>query len=502
MIYGRSDRGASQNKHTRNNNRIIYEIMKTKHLIIAAAMAFVGLSASATAPATCCAAKAAPKYVFLFIGDGMGMGPVMSTLAYQRMAHPTDTLVMSTFPVVSWCQTYSASSPVTDSAAAGTALSTGTKTKNTMLGMGPDTVAVTSIARQFKDKGWGVGIITTVAPDDATPGAFYTHVPNRNMFYQIDCDAAASGYDFIAGAGLRGLKDKDGKPTDVLERFAAAGVSVVHGLDTMPEATPGTRVLLLSPEGVGEDNNVGYTIDSVPEALKLPEMTRVGLTYVQRTAAEPGRPFFMMIEGGNIDHALHGNDGGAAIKEIINFDQAIRVAYDFYLQHPDETLIVITADHDTGGMTLGNNVLHYDAKPQLIDSQRVSKEEFSAYCKGILKSRRIYRWDDMKEYLTDKLGLFTIVPVSAEQEKTLRDKFEACFTQRNSADEKTLYASFNAFAVDVFRHLNGQTGFGFTTTSHTGNPVPVFAVGVGACRFKSLNNNKNIPEIIRTLTGL
>lgn len=476
--------------------------MKTKHLIIAAAMAFIGLSASATASASCCGAQAAPKYVFLFIGDGMGMGPVMSTLAYQCMVHPTDTLLMSTFPVVSWCQTYSASSPVTDSAAAGTALSAGVKTKNGMLGMSPDTVAVISVARQLKDKGWGVGIITSVAPDDATPGAFYTHVPHRSMYYQIDCDAAACGYDFIAGAGLRGLKDKEGKATDVLDRFAAAGVTIARGLEALPAATPGSRVLLLSPENVGETNNVSYTIDSVAGALNLPAMTGAGLEYVQGTAAQPGRPFFMMVEGGNIDHALHGNDGGAAIKEIINFDQAIRVAYDFYLQHPDETLIVITADHDTGGMTLGNSVLHYDAKPGYIDSQRVSKEEFSAYCKGILKSRRIFLWDDMKEYLTDNLGLFTVVPVSAEQEQALRDKFEACFTQRNSADQETLYASFNSFAVDVFRHLNGQTGFGFTTTSHTGNPVPVFAVGVGACRFKALNNNKDIPEIIRSLTGI
>ena len=476
--------------------------MKTRHLIIAAALAATSLGAYAAAPAQCCAAKAAPKYVFYFIGDGMGMGPVMSTMTYLRMAHPSDTLLMTTFPVVSWCQTYSASSPVTDSAAAGTALSTGTKTKNGMLGMGPDTVAVTSVARQFKDAGWGVGIVTTVAPDDATPGAFYAHVPKRSMYYQVDCDAAASGYDFIAGAGLRGLKDKEGKATDVLARFASAGVAIARGVEAIPKATPGSRVLLLSPEGFGEDNNVGYTIDSVPAAMKLPAMTRACLDYVQDTAAEPGRPFFMMVEGGNIDHALHGNDGGAAIKEILNFNEAIRVAYDFYLQHPDETLIVITADHDTGGMSLGNSVLSYDAKPGYIDGQRVSKEEFSAYCKAILRSRRIYRWEDMREYLEDALGLFKNVPVTEEQEQALKEKFEACFTQRNSADQKTLYASFNSFAVDVFRHFNGQAGFGFTTTSHTGNPVPVFAIGVGACRFKSLNNNKDIPEIIRSLTGL
>lgn len=475
--------------------------MKIKHVLLMATFAAMG-SVGVGAQTVEAVGTNSPKYIFYFIGDGIGMGPVMSTMTYQRMVHPEQSLTMTSFPVVSWCQTYSSSSPVTDSAAAGTALSTGVKTKNTMLGMGPDTVAVTSVARQLKDMGWGVGVVTTVAPDDATPGAFYTHVPNRGMFYQIDCDAAASGYDFIAGGGLRGLKDKQGNATDVLERFAAAGVTIARGIDAVPAAAPGSRVLLLSPEGIGEANNVGYTIDSIAGALTLPAITRACLDYVQGTAATPGRPFFMMVEGGNIDHALHANDGGAAIKEIINFDQAVAIAYEFYRQHPDETLIVITADHDTGGMAIGNTVLHYDAKPAYIDSQRVSKEEFSAYCKGLLKSRRIYRWDDMKEYLIDNFGMFTVVPVSEEQEKDLQGLFEECFLKRNSKDQKTLYGDFNAFAVAVFAHVNGQAGFGFTTNSHTGNPVPVFAVGVGAERFRSLNNNKDLPAIIRDIVGI
>ncbi len=113
-------------------------------------------------------AEAAPKYVFYFIGDGMGIGPVMATMNYLRTVHPDrGPLTMTTFPVVSFAQTWSASSPVTDSAAAGTALSTGHKTKNGMLGMDADTVAVNSIARVLKDDGWGVGIVTSVAPDDA-----------------------------------------------------------------------------------------------------------------------------------------------------------------------------------------------------------------------------------------------------------------------------------------------------------------------------------------------
>ena len=139
-----------------------------------------------------------PKYIFYFIGDGMGMGPAIATEMYNRqiLGNP-DPITMMQFPVAGMALTYSASSPVTDSAAAGTALSTGSKTKNGMLGMNGDTVAVTSVARVLKDAGYGIGIATTVAPDDATPGAFYAHVPNRKMFYEIGVQAAKSGYEFL-----------------------------------------------------------------------------------------------------------------------------------------------------------------------------------------------------------------------------------------------------------------------------------------------------------------
>ena len=120
---------------------------------------------------------ATPKYVFYFIGDGMGMGHVMAAQSYNREVLKSDELLlMMQFPVVSMVTTYS-TSRVTDSAAAGTALSTGYKTNNGMLGVTPDSVPVTSIARYLKDAGWGIGIVTTVAPDDATPGAFYAHQP-------------------------------------------------------------------------------------------------------------------------------------------------------------------------------------------------------------------------------------------------------------------------------------------------------------------------------------
>ena len=158
----------------------------------------------------------APKYVFYFIGDGMGLGHVMSTEAYNRtVLGNSDPIVMLRFPVTSVATSHSASSPVTDSAAAGTALATGYKTNNGMLGVTPDTTAVQSIAADLFGDGWGVGIVTSVPPDDATPGAFYAHQPKRSMFYEIGREAATCGYEFIGGSNLRGLKDKKGNSTEL-----------------------------------------------------------------------------------------------------------------------------------------------------------------------------------------------------------------------------------------------------------------------------------------------
>ncbi|MDE6158046.1 MAG: alkaline phosphatase [Muribaculaceae bacterium] len=297
------------------------------------------LAAIAVVASVCCAAAQNPRYIFLYIGDGMGMGPVVAAETYNRTILSSEKpLTMMQMPVVGWCMTYSASSDVTDSAAAGTALSTGYKTNNGMLGMLPDSTEVYSIAKELKAMGYGVGVVTSVAPDDATPGAFYAHVPTRKMYAEIDSQMASSGYDFIAGAGLRGVSPDDGGKA-LMEQFDAAGVQIVRGPEDVATIAS-DRVLLLNPEGTKEWN-IGYTIDSIAGVLNLPLIVETGMKHLERTSPER---FFMMVEGGNIDHALHANDGGAALKEILNFDQALALAYDFYLAHPDETLIVVSRE--------------------------------------------------------------------------------------------------------------------------------------------------------------
>ena len=445
------------------------------------------LAATIALAAAFVAGAQTPKYIFYYIGDGMGMGPVLAAETYNRVILNSDKpLNMMQMPVVGWCMTYSASSTITDSAAAGTALSTGTKTKNGMLGMAPDTTDVTSVAKKLQAMGYGIGITTSVAPDDATPGAFYAHVPTRKMLYEIGVQMAGADYEFVAGAGLRGLQ-KDGKDTDLLKHFADNKVQIINGPKEIKDINS-DKVLLLNPQGT-PNYNIGYTIDSISGVLNLPLIAQTCLDHLEKKS--PGK-FFMMVEGGNIDHALHANDGGAALKEVLNFDQALGIAFDFYQKHPDETLIIVTADHDTGGMSLVN-----DGGLGNVDYQRVSKEAFSDYCKSMLNSRMVYTWQDMHDYLAENLGFFTHVKVSDEQEAELKAMFDDIFEKRSQAAEQhTLYADFNAFAVKVFGIFNNAVGLAFTTTGHSGNPVPVFAVGVGAEKFKGFNNNIDIPGAI------
>lgn len=457
------------------------------------------LASALTVAAISGVTAATPKYIFYFIGDGMGMGHVMSAECYNRtVLNSSEPLLMMQFPVASAAMTYSASSPVTDSAAAGTALATGHKTNNNMLGVTPDSVPVYSIAADLKKRGYGIGVVTSVAPDDATPAAFYAHVPARWDYYAVGRDAATTGIvDFLAGANLRGLRDNNGNSTGLAEMIEQAGISVVRGIDALSTVTT-DRIILLNTDSI-HVNDIGYTIDSIPDVLTLPAITQACLDYLEKKSP---REFFMMVEGGSIDHAAHSNDGGGVVKEILSFQDAIRIAYDFYLAHPDETLIVITADHDTGGMALGNTHVPYDAHLKYLAYQRVSKDRFSDFCKNILRTRRIYTWEDMREYLTDRMGFWNCVPVTPEQTADLEQTFNRCFLQNESGEQKTMYSSYNDFVVKVFNIMDSFTGIGWTAPHHTGGLVPVYAIGVGAERFNGLNNNTDIPvKILDIVNG-
>ena len=439
---------------------------------------------------------ASPKYIFYFIGDGMGLGHIMITEAYNRTVLNNDEhLTMLQFPVTSMATTYSANRHITDSSAAGTALSTGNKTNNYMLGVTPDSVPVFSIAKALKDNGYGVGIATTVTLNDATPAAFYGHAPNRKLYYEIGKGIIGSNYEFFAGYNLISKNNNKGEKTDLYEKIEKDGYKIVKGKEDYEKIKNHNKIILLNkPNRAG---HCGYTVDSMGnDNFNVPYLTQTCMNHLQKNSPEK---FFMMIEGGNIDWIAHANDPGV-VKSILDFDEGINIAYDFYKKHPDETLIVVTADHNTGGMTFG---VRGNKRVTLknLDYQKVSISMFQEYCKDLQKSGKEITWDDMKTYLKQNLGLYGAIEVDKKDDKLIQESFNKTFTKKDVEDVKTLYTTYNNFIADVFNVFNKYTGIGWTTTGHTGDFTPVYAIGVGAEEFNGLNNNIDLPKKIAKIAG-
>ena len=249
------------------------------------------------------------RYVFYFIGDGMGLGHVNATEVYNRDVLKADSpILMLTFPVASQARTYSANKPITDSAAAGTALSTGVKTKNSMIAMNPDSVPVSSVAEDFLKAGYAVGVGTTVQADDATPAAWYAHAPNRGMKEIIAPQAAPSGLSFLAGGGFKLYNAGESAFGEFVDLMKKNDFEVAEGYEAFRRINsrgkkPQKVLMYGQTPGAGQ---VGYTIDSIPGALTCAQITEACLNTLRNV--NPDR-FMMMIEGGNIDWAAHANDG-------------------------------------------------------------------------------------------------------------------------------------------------------------------------------------------------
>lgn len=285
--------------------------------------------------------NAVPKNVILIIGDGMGPGAVQLTSLYQHKAE--GRLVMEQVPVDTRCATVSLGGRVTDSAAAATALAAGIKTKNSRLGMTEDKQFVISASEAaFKQKGKSVALITSDAITDATPAGFYAHAPARNRFEEIAADAASSRYDILIG----GVKGKpwflgkgtgDGKREDgrnLLREMTSAGYVSIESQAAFDQAPAGKRVIGFMPVG------------SLDSETGLGDLTKTALARLARN----DKGFFMMVECGITDKGGHGNDPELSVRGTLQVDWIAKAALEFASARGD-TLVLITADHETGGLS-------------------------------------------------------------------------------------------------------------------------------------------------------
>jgi alkaline phosphatase len=435
------------------------------------------------------------KYVFYFIGDGMGVNYIDVTEAYLSALNGkrgTGQLLMTTFPAASFISTYSADNDITDSAAAGTALATGEKTNNGFIGLLPDSSRIVSIAEKAKKAGKKVGIASTVPINHATPASFYGHQPKRSMYYEISQDLLKSDFDFFGGASFYNrntLYDKTKAP-DIYPLIEQAGYYIAKGMDDFKANSQKSDKVVLVPKEWEEPDGIPYEIDRKSGDLSLKEITEAAIDVLTRNN---NKGFFVMLEGGRIDWAGHGNDGAALVHEVIDMDEAIKVAYDFYRKHPKETLIVITADHETGGMSVGRGRLNLS----VLQYQKKSTDGLSAQLNELVKSKNgKVSWEEVKNLLTETMGFWKEIPVSWENEKKLRDVYEETIAKRKDLKDANLYAENALLAAKAKEVINDIAYLGWTTGSHSANYVPVFAIGAGYEQFTHKMDNTEIPKKI------
>lgn len=443
-----------------------------------------------------------PKYIFYLIGDGMGLNHVNLAEIYQAdLQGKTNVtpLVFSQFPFVTFASTFSQSNGVTDSAAGGSALAVGKKTKNGVLSMdSTGTIPYKSIAYAAKEKGMKVGIATSVSIDHATPAAFYANQSSRSKYYEIANDIPKSNFDFFAGSGfLSPTKTFDKKDAPAIENILTnAGYTIVKGKKEFDKLqNKESKIILTNIDGSNNDA-LKFAIDQDKGDLSLEEITKSALQVLNK----PNNGFFLMVEGGKIDWASHANDGATTVHEVLDFNKAVQIAYDFYKKHPNETLIVVTADHETGGLGIGNGSSTLRTKN--LNTQRVSQEKLSKEIANLRKEKPNASWEDVKNLLAKNTGLWSNHPVKKEDEELLKKAYLSSFVDHKNETAKTLYANDEKIAALAIQTLNKIASLAWSSTNHSAAYVPVYAIGVGAETFNQKLDNTDIPKKIAEIAGL
>jgi len=473
------------------------------------------------------------KYVFWFIGDGMGMNHVYATEMFLERGSKEPSiknLDFTRFPNIGWMTTYAADSYITDSASAITAMATGKKTYDGVLNMDPSLkTKYKSIAEMARDMGYKVGVLTSVSIDHATPAGMYAHQPSRNNYYEIALELLDSNFNYFAGGGFLQPKGKDGKQKDIYEIAKEKGYKIVDNIENIRLIGKGDdKVIAINPI-LDNSKALPFAINRLRGAnigLSLADFTRKAIEVLDNP-----KGFFIMVEGGKIDWAAHANDAASVIYDVLDFNEAIKVALDFYKKHPFETVIIVTADHETGGMSIGFAGTKYEVFPELLSYQKISYDEFSK----IVQDYRVKAGDQAK--LEDLLPLiekyYGLSILDESTKKALEEKAKSgdkeakiklqlslndyeieeirkafsvsmMDSQKRPKDYRSyiLYGGYDPLTVVVTRILNQKAGIGFTSYSHTGAPVPVYAIGAGSHIFRGYYDNTDLYKKLCSLIGI
>lgn len=295
------------------------------------------------------AADKVVKNVILMIGDGMGVQQV--TAARVASQGVDGVLNLDKLKYTGFVKTHSANNLVTDSAAAGTALATGVKTNNTFISLDPEQKKLKSLLTLAQEKGKKVGLVTTTRLTDATPATFGAHSVSRKYEDEIAEELVSNDINLLMGGGLdtfgADLFTREPKRGSVIRQAEENGYTFIDTADELREVSDEEKLL-----GIFNFGDLNFYNDRFDFEPGLAEMSQKALDLL---ANDNG--FFLMIEAGRIDDASHLNDAEDTIADTIEFDEAVGVVIDFAAKTED-TLVIITADHQTGGFALNGGLMN------------------------------------------------------------------------------------------------------------------------------------------------
>ena len=487
-----------------------------------------------------------PKYVFLFIGDGMSYPQLQLTNYYLSASQgqnagtvtvegeektkldSKNNLTMMSFPIAGSAQTYDSTSFAPDSASTATSIATGNKTWSGSINVSEDfTQTYETIAEKLKaQKDMKIGILSTVNLNHATPAAFYAHQASRSSYYDIGLEMIDSGFDYFAGGGLLQPTGKEKDKEDLYALAEEAGYKVVQTQAEAEALKAEDGKVIAIDEHLADSSAMSYELDRAEEEWALADYVEKGIEVLDNDNG-----FFMMVEGGKIDWACHANDAASTITDTIALDNAVEKAVEFYNEHPEETLIIVTGDHETGGLTIGFAGTDYDTFLKNFENQKISYAKYdSDYVSGYKENKT-----DFETVMKDVTELFGLqAPAGTDSETTqqkdsadqhpesdndgalvmteyeygqLKAAYETTMSRTGeeaefAQDEYIRYGSYEPLTVTITHILNNKSGINFGSYAHTGLPVEVLVQGVGAESFDGYYDNTDIYSKMAALLGV
>lgn len=454
-----------------------------------------------------------PKYIFFFIGDGMSHVQANAARVYKGDNSKGDVqigdLSFTRFDVNGLATTHDSTSFCPDSASTASAFSCGIKTHSGVIGLERDKeTAPKNIAQILKEeRGMDIGVASTVTINHATPAAFYAHVASRGEYYEIAMQMAKSGYNFFGGGQINQPTGREKDQEDAYEILEAQGYTLLSGREAVEALTPEDDLVYAYTDVTQNGGAMPYSLDSTDEQLQLADYVQAG---IQVMSSNP-EGFFFAIEAGKIDWACHANDAKASIYDTLALDEAVQVAVDFAKEHPDETLIVVTGDHETGGLTIGQASTGYDTAFDLLAYQKLSYTAFDQRISEMKEAaEEELTFKDVMPLITESFGLVTPeqadtaaderLVLNAYEMKRLIDAFalsmlpreEQISQVRHDTEQFLRYGYYNPLSVTLTHLLNNKSGIGWTSYAHTGTPVAVYATGAGSEYFAGSYDNVDV----------